>query len=137
MNAALAMDFSDQAPMPSSRQRTCEADGHRLLEEWRKWQRGGGAAGYPHIEPFERLVSPSGGLPIGPMPDEVAATDRAVCALKHREKGMLWRVIEQHYLKDDPVDVKSARLGKSRAGFYRLLKRSQSRIADIVRTSIR
>lgn len=136
MNAALAMEYCDDesAPLPDAGEtRTYEAEGDRRLEEWARWQRGGGAAGFPGIEPFERLVAPSSGLPIGPMPAEVAATDRAVCALKRREKGVLWRVIEQHYLTDHAVDVKARRLGRSRAGFYRLLKRAQAKVADIVR----
>lgn len=135
MNAVLAMEFPDM-PISEAREATVQAEGDRLLEEWSKWQRGGGASGYPTMEPFERLVTPSSGLPIGPMPTNVALTDRAVCILKQRHASILWSAIKQHYLTYTAVDVKAARLGKSRAGFYRLLKRAQARVADIVTTIV-
>lgn len=144
MNAALDWNVSDasfdtgreERAVPEERS-TVQAEGDRLLEEWAKWQRGGGASGYPTMEPFERLVTPSSGLPIGPMPANVAMTDRAVCILKQRHASILWAVIKQHYLTDTAIDVKAAKVGKSRAGFYRLLKRAQARVADIVLTLAR
>jgi len=107
-------------------------EGDRRLTEWARWQRGGVGTGYPVIVPFARLVTPTpAGLVIGPLPEDVARTDRAVCELRFRAHGMLWGVIEQHYLRSDAVDVKCARLGKSRAGFYRLLDRARIKIQMI------
>jgi len=109
-------------------------EGGRLLTEWAKWQRGGNGRGYPSIVPFARLVTPTpADLIIGPLPEEIARTDRAVCELRFRSNRMLWLAIEQHYLCDDVVDVKCARLGLNRSPFYRLVDRAKSKVFDLVR----
>lgn len=111
-------------------------EGGRLLTEWARYQRGGNGRGYPAMEPFTRLVTPTAGqILIGPMPEEVAKTDRAVSKLKRRSNGELWYAIEQHYLKDDAAPVKWARLGKTRSGFYRLVDRAKEKVFDLVQIS--
>jgi hypothetical protein len=113
-------------------QPTLEQEGDRRLSEWSKWQRGDYGTGYPTIAPFARLVTPSTEH-LGDLPEEVAETDKAVCILKHRTNGILFSVIEQHYLKADAVDVKARVLGKSRAGFYRLVARARVKVVLLVK----
>lgn len=113
---------------------TYEQEGDRRLTEWAKWTRGDDAnLSYPRIEPYTKLVTPTDGGPTGPMPDEVAETDRAVCALKNRERSVLWRAIRQNYLRSDAITVSMQVCSTSRAGYYRLVKRAQRRIMDLIR----
>lgn len=108
-------------------------EGGRLLSEWALYQKGGSGRGYPAMEPFTRLVTPTAGIVlIGPLPEEVAKTDRAVCVLRSHADHQLWCAIEQHYLRDDAAPVKWARLGKTRSGFYRLVDRAKARVFDLV-----
>lgn len=115
---------------------TNEQEGDRRLTEWAKWTRGDdGVQGYPTVEPFTRLVTPTGSGPVGPMPDEVAETDRAVCVLRNRHESVLWRAIQQNYLRHDSITVNMSVCGDvSRAGYYRLVKRAQRAIMQLVRS---
>lgn len=115
---------------------TNEQEGDRRLTEWAKWTRGDdGALGYPKIEPFTRLVTPSGGGPVGPMPTEVAATDRAVCVIRNRHHSVLWRAIRQYYLRRDAITVSMHECSVSRAGYYRLVKRAQRAVMELLRAA--
>lgn len=115
-----------------------EQEGDRRLTEWAKWTRGDdGALGYPRIQPFTRLITPASGGPVGPMPEEVAITDRAVCVIKNREHSVLWRAIRQQYLRNDAITVSMRECSVSRAGYYRLVKRAQRAVMDLVRGQMR
>lgn len=122
------------SPYVSAQPQTYEQQGDERLKAWALWSRGDDAGlGYPKIEPYTRLVTPTGGGPTGPMPDEVAETDRAVCVLKNRQDSVLWRAIRQAYLRNDAVTVSMRVCSTSRAGYYRLVKRAQRAVMNLVR----
>ena len=111
-----------------------ERDGKNRLTEWAKWQKGGQGLGYRAVEPFAAIITPTpGNLILGPMPPEIALTDRAVCVLRYRSRSMLWSAIEEHFLCNDAAPVKWKRMGKTRMGFYRLVDRACAQIMLIIR----
>jgi hypothetical protein len=117
-------------------QLTIEQDGHNRLERWSQWTKGDeGALGFPRIQPFTRLITPTGSGPLGPMPDDVLITDRAVCELRNREHSVLWRAIKQFYLRNDAITVSMRECSVSRAGYYRLVKRAQRKVMELVRAA--
>lgn len=122
-------------PHVSAAPQTYEEQGDQRLKKWAEWSRGDdGALGYPKVEPFTRLVTPAGGGPTGPMPDDVAETDRAVCVIKNRDRSVLWRAICQFYLRNDAINVSMRECSVSRAGYYRLVKRAQRKVMELVRS---
>ena len=125
MNAVMTVTYQQQTL-------TLTEQGKARLEEWAKWTRGESSNGYPHITPFARLVTPTPNV-LGEMPPDVAATDRAVATLRHRHKSVLWRAIEQYFLKHDAVTVSMRACSTSRAGFYRFVDRACVKIMHLVR----
>lgn len=131
----MQLAVSDSRYVPIQPQ-TYEQQGDDRLKAWAEWTRGEDAGlGYPKIEPYTRLVTPTGGAPTGPMPDVVAETDRAVCVLKNRHDSVLWRAIRQNYLRNDAITVSMRVCSVSRAGYYRLVKRAQRAVMELVRTA--
>lgn len=117
-------------------QTTLEEQGDTRLKSWAEWTRGDDAGlGYPKIEPYTRLVTPTGSYPAGPMPSDVAETDRAVCVIKQRHDSMLWRAIRQFYLTHDAVTVSMRECCCSRAGYYRLVDRARRKVMELVRAA--
>lgn len=112
---------------------TLTEQGRERLTNWALWIRGDSTNGYPKIEPFTRLVTPTPEGPIGPMPDDVGETDRAVSILRHRHKSILWRAIEQFFLRSDAVTVSMRACSTSRAGYYRLVDRACVKVVELVR----
>lgn len=130
MQMAMSVGYYQTADV----QQTLEAQGNARLLAWAPWAREGDQGlSYPKIEPYTRLVTPSAGGPSGPMPEDVAVTDRAVSVLRFRHKSVLWRAIRQEYLRDDAVIVSARECSVSRAGYYRLIKRAQRAIMELVR----
>ncbi len=128
MNACMALTSSFQ-----TRTETLTEQGKERLTNWAIWIRGDSTNGYPKIEPFTRLVTPAPEGPIGPLPEEVAQTDRAVSVLRHRHKSILWRAIEQYFLRSDAVTVSMQACSTSRRGYYRLVDRACVKVMELIR----
>jgi hypothetical protein len=105
---------------------------HARLEEWAKWAKDPGIAGYPHQSLTEKAATYGRlGIPQEPlhkpeamMPDHVAVVDAAVARLGDIDRG----VVRTYYLKWEPVNV-MARHHKMRVlQFQRVLRRARWRI---------
>ena len=105
---------------------------HLLLEEWAKWSRDRGIAGYPRQSPtwkaalYGRLGIPQEPLyrPEPQMPDHIAAVDEAVAKLGDIDR----RVVIEYYMQWLPIEVNARRCRMSVRHFQAVLRRARWRI---------
>jgi hypothetical protein len=105
---------------------------HARLEEWARWAKEIGIAGYPKQSPTEKAALYGAlGLPQEPlnkpeplMPDHVAVIDAAICKLGEIDRA----VVKTYYLNWTAVEV-MARKHKMRVlQFQRVLRRARWRV---------
>lgn len=102
------------------------------LDAWASWVKGNRGA-WPSQTLLARIIEQgvSGAAQGGGtayMPDPVLETDRAVA----RIDVQLRRVLVEYYLVYSSSDVKAAKIGVSRATFWRLVTRGQKSVARIL-----
>ena len=105
---------------------------HARLEEWAKWAKDAGIAGYPRQSVTEKAAQYGKlGIPQESnyrsepmMPDHVALIDAAVSRLGEIDKG----VIRTYYLKWESVNVMARRHKMRILQFQRVLRRARWRI---------
>jgi hypothetical protein len=111
---------------------------HMRLEEWARWAKDIGIAGYPRQSQTERaaLYGPLG-LPQEPlhkpepmMPDHVARVDSAICRLCDIDR----RAIRLYYTAWEPVEVLARKIGRHMRGrqFQNVVRRARWRLAGFL-----
>ena len=109
---------------------------HLRLEEWAKWARDPGIAGFPHQSITEKAAKYGKlGIPQEPlhkpepmMPESVAVVDAAVSRLGEIDR----RVIRAYYLHWEPVEVMARRCGMRVRQFQNVLRRARWRIGGFL-----
>jgi len=105
---------------------------HLRLEEWARWAKDSGIAGYPRQSLTEKAATYGKlGIPQEPlhkpeamMPDRVAAIDAAICRLGDIDRG----VVRTYYLNWQPVETMARRHHMRVLQFQRVLRRARWRI---------
>lgn len=105
---------------------------HARLEEWSKWAKDPGIAGYPKQSLTEKAAQYGKlGIPQESnyraepsMPDHVAVIDAAVCRLGDSER----KVVQIYYLRWEPVSVMARRVSMRERQFQTVLQRARWRI---------
>lgn len=106
---------------------------HERLEEWARWARDPGIAGYPRQSLTEKAATYGKlGIPQEPlhrpesvMPAHVAIIDEAICRLAVRERA----VVVSYYLRWEPTEATARRMGMGVRLFQRVLKTARHWIA--------
>lgn len=109
---------------------------HERLEEWARWARDPGIAGYPRQSLTEKAATYGRlGIPQEPlhrpesvMPAHVAVVDAAITRLSLREQD----VIRSYYLHWQPVEQLARRIDMHPLMFHRVLRRARAWIAGYV-----
>jgi hypothetical protein len=132
MAAAEAFVMSERDPRSMNHMDPDTKLVHARLEEWAKWAKDPGIAGYPHQSLTEKAATYGKlGIPQEPlhkmepmMPDHVAVIDAAICKLGDIDR----RVVRSYYLKWEPVTVMARHHHMRVLQFQRVLRRARWRI---------
>lgn len=103
---------------------------HARLEAWGSWAKDAELRAWPAVSLLGRMVdqqtgaAQSGKPPIS-MPDEIAATDAAVCRLCDIDK----RAVHLYYVRWQPIEVLAKRMRMRSRQFQNVLRRARWRLA--------
>lgn len=105
---------------------------HARLEEWARWAKDSGIAGYPRQSLTEKAAKYGKlGIPQEPlhkpepmMPDRVAVVDAAISKLGEIDRG----VVRLYYLNWEPTMVMARRMKMRARQFENVLRRARWRI---------
>ena len=106
---------------------------HLRLEEWARWAKDWGIAGYPRQSLTEKAATYGKlGIPQEPlhkpeasMPDRVAVIDAAIAKLGDIDR----RVVRMYYLNWEPTNVMARRMKMRERQFQNVLRRARWRIS--------
>lgn len=109
---------------------------HARLEEWARWAKDSGIAGYPRQSLTEKAAQYGKlGIPQesnfkheAVMPDRVAAIDAAICRLGDLDR----QVVKTYYLRWEAVSVMAWRLRMRERKFQHILQRARWRIMGYI-----
>lgn len=110
---------------------------HIRLEEWARWAKDIGIAGYPRQSITEKAAKYGKlGIPQEPlhkpeplMPEHVARVDTAICMLGEVDR----QVIRLYYTSWEPVEILARRLGRMRGRqFQNVVRRARWRLAGFL-----
>lgn len=109
---------------------------HVRIEEWSRWAKDTGIAGYPRQSLTEKAAQYGKlGIPQESnheaeaiMPERVAVVDAAIAKLGDIDR----KVIRAYYLTWKPVSVLARRLNMRERQFYAVLRRARWRIAGFI-----
>lgn len=109
---------------------------HARLEEWARWAKDIGIAGYPRQSLTEQAAKYGKlGIPQEPlhkpevvMPDRVAAVDAAICRLGDIDRS----VVRAYYLNWEPTSTIARRLKMRERQFQNVLRRARWRIVGFL-----
>lgn len=105
---------------------------HTRLEAWGAWARDAEVRAWPVSTLLGRMIDqqPTGaaqkGRPPVAMPDEIAATDAAVCTLGDIDK----QAIRLYYIKWAPIEVHARKLSMRPRQFQNVLRRARWRLSS-------
>ena len=109
---------------------------HARLEEWARWAKDLGIAGYPRQSLTEKAATYGKlGIPQEPlhkpevvMPDRVAVVDAAICRLGDIDRS----VVRAYYLNWEPTSTIARRLKMRERQFQNVLRRARWRIVGFL-----
>lgn len=113
---------------------------HARLEEWSKWAKDMGIAGFPHQSITEKAAKYGKlGIPQEPlhkpeplMPDHVALVDAAVCRLNEIDRT----VVRTYYLTWAPIEIMARKHHMRIRQFQHVLQRARWRIRGYLDASL-
>lgn len=114
---------------------------HARLEEWAKWAKDSGIAGYPKQSLTEKAAQYGKlGIPQESnfrtepmMPDHVAMVDAAICRLADLDR----RVVKIYYMRWEAVSVMAWHLRMRERKFQHILQRARWRIMGYLDASLK
>lgn len=114
---------------------------HLRLEEWARWAKDSGIAGYPRQSLTEKAATYGKlGIPQEPlhklepmMPDRVALIDAAICRLGDLDR----QVVKAYYLRWEAMSVMAWRLRMRERKFQHILQRARWRIMGYLDATVK
>lgn len=130
--SALAEVIMQRSPRSMNHMDPDTKEVHARLEEWARWAKDLGVAGYPRqsltekAAKYGKLGIPQESLhkPEPMMPDRVAVVDAAISKLGEIDRG----VVRLYYLKWEPTMVMARRMKMRARQFENVLRRARWRI---------